>query len=132
MKDWKKYIVLLVVLLPSIFFISRAFGNNSISLKDDKLSISGAGGVEIPFHEIDSMVVVKNLPELNGTGGISLGIIKKGNFLRASDGKRIRVVKNSATHFIHLYSKDVELYFNLDSEKETDAVFQKLTTKISG
>tara|TARA_R110000850_G_scaffold7745_11_gene28457 strand:+ start:380 stop:763 length:384 start_codon:yes stop_codon:yes gene_type:complete len=126
MKNWKKVILLLVVLFPSFFFLSKAFSSNDIYVEENELIIKGAGGVEIHKDDITSIEVIAELPELSGTGGMSLGLIKKGNFIRASDQKEVRVVKNGDGHFIHLTTETMEVYFNLKTELETEGVLSQI------
>lgn len=124
MQNWKKLILIIVVLLPSLFFVSRAFGGNDAQVEDGKLTISGAGGVEVALSEIDAAEMVEQLPELSGTEGFSLGLIKKGDFIRTADQKKVRVVKNRDEGFIHVTTAKDEMYFNLGSERETREVFE--------
>ncbi len=126
MQNWKKIILLIVVLLPSFFFLSKAFSSNDIYVENEELIIKGAGGLEIHKDDITSIEVVKDLPELSGTGGMSLGLIKKGNFIRESDQKQIRVVKNGDGHYIHLTTEKMEVYFNLKTEMETEGILSQL------
>lgn len=126
MQNLKKLILLLVVLLPSIFFLSKAFGSNSASVENGKLVITGAGGVTIPLEEIQTVEEVEQLPELSGTGGFSLGFIKKGKFIRTSDQQTVRVIKNNDHYFLHLITEEEEVYFNLDSKVDTQKILEKL------
>ncbi len=126
MKNWKKVILLLVVLFPSFFFLSKAFSSNDIYVEENELIIKGAGGLEIHKDDISSIEVIAELPELSGTGGMSLGLIKKGNFIRASDQKEVRVVKNGDGHFIHLTTETIEVYFNLKTELETEGILSQI------
>ncbi len=128
MQNWKKVLLLLVVLLPSVFFVSRAFKSNRATVENDQLIISGAGGLAIPLQEIQGVKTVAELPELGNTGSFSLGLIKKGNFIRTSDQEKVRVIKNGEGPFIHLETTQGEIYFNLDSRDETREI---LTTLIS-
>ncbi len=126
MQNWKKVILLIVVLLPSFFFLSKAFSSNDIYVEENKLIIKGAGGLEINKDDITNIEVIAELPELGGTGGMSLGLIKKGNFIRASDQKEVRVVKNGDGHYIHLTTDEMEVYFNLKTELETEGILSQI------
>ncbi len=126
MQNWKKVILLIVVLLPSFFFLSKAFSSNDIYVENNELIIKGAGGLEIHQDDISSIEVVAELPELSGTGGMSLGLIKKGNFIREADQKEVRVVKNGDGHYIHLTTEKMEVYFNLKTELETEGILSQI------
>lgn len=126
MQNLKKVILLLVVLLPSIFFLSKAFSSNSASVENSKLIITGAGGVAIPLEKIQTIKEVEQLPELSGTGGFSLGFIKKGKFIRTSDQQTVRVIKNSDRYFLHLITEEEEVYFNLGSKADTERILEQL------
>jgi hypothetical protein len=69
---------------------------------------------------------LEELPELAGTPGFSLGLVKKGNFIRAEDGAEIRVIRNEERGFIYLNTERGEIYFNLKSEEETRALYSDL------
>lgn len=126
MQNWKKIILLIVVLLPSVFFLSKAFNNNSIKIQDEKLVVTGAGGLELALDDIERIEVIKDLPELNGTGGFSLGLIKKGKFIRASDQKKVHVLKNGDGYYLHIITKDQEIYLNTESELGTEGLLSQL------
>jgi hypothetical protein len=131
MKNWKKIVFLLVVLAPSVFFLSRAFGSNSVSLEDDRLKVTGAGGFQVLWEDIDEVKMVDDLPETRNSGSFSLGLIKKGNFIRVSDEKEIRVIKNADRNFIHLETGIGEIYMNLNAEEETRGLYQELKAELS-
>lgn len=126
MKNWKKIVLLLLVLSPSFFFISRAFGGNSATLKDDSLELSGPGGFKVALADIDSVALLADMPETAGTGGFSLGLIKKGDFIRKSDNKTVRIIKNQDDDFIYLQTPQHEIYFNLNDETENRQLFTDL------
>ncbi len=126
MKKFPKILLLLLVLAPSVFFLSRAFAATTAQIIDQKLVVTGPGSFELPLDEIEEIGQVQQLPELSGTGGLSLGLIKKGNFIRASDQAAVRVIKNRDTDFVHLVTKGKEVYFNLKSRKETEELYKAL------
>lgn len=116
-----------MVLAPSIFFISQAFAANHATLTYDTLEVTGPGKFTLKLKDIVAVEWVEVVPELSGTGGFSLGLVKKGNFIRKSDQVKVRVIKNQETKFIHLTTKGLEVYFNLDDAAETEAVFTELS-----
>lgn len=127
MQNFKKILLLILVLLPSIFFLSRAFSGNSASIEKGKLVVTGPGGFEKELEDISRIEVINGLPELSGTGGFSLGLIKKGNFIRAKDNKEVRLVKNSEELYIHLVDdREMEAYLSLGSKKETRSLYSEL------
>lgn len=126
MKKWKQILLLLLVMMPSFFFLSRAFSSNRAVLDEGTLDISGPGGLELPLSEVSEVSWLEELPDLAGTPGFSLGLIKKGNFIRAADGMEIRVIRNADQGFIHLNTEIGEIYFNLKSEEETRALYRDL------
>ena len=126
MKKWKQLLLLFIVLLPSFFFLSKAFSSNRAVLDNGVLDISGPGGLELPLSEVSEVTWVDELPELAGTPGFSLGLVKKGNFIRAEDGMEIRVMSNTEKGFIHLKTERGEVYFNLKSSEETRSLYRDL------
>lgn len=130
MKNWKKIVLLLVVLAPSFFFLSRAFGSNDAYLEDDRLKVTGAGGFQVLWDDIDEVEMRDVLPETRNSGSFSLGLVKKGNFVRVSDQKEIRVIKNAELGFIHLQTGIGEIYMNLSAEEETRELYQQLKAKL--
>lgn len=126
MKNWKKVLLLLLVLSPSFFFLSRAFGGNTATLEENKLDVDGAGAFEVSLSDIDSVALLQDLPELRGTGGFSLGWVKKGDFIRESDLETVRIVKNQDKDFIYLKTDAYEVYFNLSDEEENRQLFKDL------
>lgn len=126
MKKWKQILLLLLVLAPSFFFLSKAFSSNRAVLDQGMLEINGPGGIDLRLDEISELEWVEQLPELAGTPGFSLGLIKKGNFIRAEDEVEVRVIKNQENGFIHLYTERGEVYFNLNSEEDTRALYADL------
>lgn len=126
MKKWKQLLLLFIVLLPSFFFLSKAFSSNRTLLDNGVLDISGPGGLELPLSEVSEVSWLEELPELSGTPGFSLGLVKKGNFIRAEDGMEVRVMRNGDRGFIYLNTDRGEIYFNLKSEEETRALYSDL------
>ena len=126
MKNLKRILLLLLVLTPSFFFLSKAFSSNRVILNDQTLEVSGPGGLDIPLSDIHELQWLEDLPELSGTPGFSLGLIKKGNFIRASDGMEIRVIKNGERGFIHLQTERGEVYLNLPSIEDTRSLYSDL------
>jgi len=132
MKNKKgQLIVAIVVLFPLIFFLSMALRSNQASIADDTLKIEGAGGVDIPLKEISKAVLLDSLPEITNAGNFSLGLVKKGDFQRVSDGAVVRVIKNNSTTWIHLFTDRQEVYFNLSEEEETAVFYRELERVIT-
>lgn len=131
MKNWKKVLLLLLVLSPSFFFLSRAFGGNTATLEEKKLDVDGAGAFEVGLSDIDSVALLQDLPELRGTGGFSLGWVKKGDFIRESDLETVRIVKNQDKDFIYLKTDAYEVYFNLSNEEENRQLFKDLQRAVN-
>ena len=126
MKKKGQLVAGLVVLFPLVFFLTMAMGNNNMALTESELTIEGAGGLDIPFTDISKTELIDSLPEVTNAGSFSLGLVKKGNFQRVNDGEIVRVIKNNSTTWIHLYTHRQEVYFNLSSDDETKAFYQKL------
>jgi hypothetical protein len=126
MKKFPKIILLLLVLAPSVFFLSRAFAGTKAELMEGKLVVTGPGSFELPLEDIKEINWVEAMPELSGTGGFSLGWVKKGDFIRSSDKESVRIIKNREAGFIHLITTGKEIYFNLDTETGTHRLLEKL------
>lgn len=126
MKKFPKVILLLIVLAPSVFFLSRAFAGIEVELIEDKLVLTGPGSFELSMEDVKEIEWVESLPEISGTGGFSLGWIKKGDFIRSSDQESIRIIKNRDTGFIHLITTGKEIYFNLDTDTGTQLLLEEL------
>ena len=101
--------------------------DNQVELKDDQLEITGAGGMTVNITEIESLELVSELPELSGTGGFSLGLIKKGNFIRSIDQAKVRVIKNSDGKFIVFKYNDQDVYLSLSNSEQTMELYQGLS-----
>jgi hypothetical protein len=69
LKKFPKFFLLLLVLAPSVFFISQAFSDNHIYIENQRLKITGPGKFQLHVDDIDSVAWVRDLPELGGTGG---------------------------------------------------------------
>lgn len=128
MKKKGQLIAGLVVLFPLVFFLTMAMGSNNMALTESELTIEGAGGLDIPFTDISKAELIDALPDVTNAGSFSLGLVKKGNFQRVNDGEIVRVIKNNSTTWIHLFTDRQEVYFNLSSDDETKAFYQKLQT----
>jgi hypothetical protein len=126
MKNWQKYLLLILVLSPSFFFLGRAFADNMAQLEEGQLELSGPGAFSVALADVDSLSLTDTLPQTAGTGGFALGWIKKGNFIRQSDQKQVRILKNSATPFIYLRAQEEEYYFSLSSPEGTQQLYRQL------
>ncbi len=130
LKKAPKIFLLLLVLAPSIFFSSQAFVGNTAAIENGKLKVTGPGKFVLALEDIETLEWIQELPKLSGTGGFSLGWVKKGNFIRKSDQKSVRIIKNEATRFIHLTTEKMEFYFNLDNAEATDKVYRQLSENL--
>ncbi len=101
--------------------------DNTVELKEGTLEINGAGGLETKVSDFESLELVTALPELGGTGGFSLGLVKKGNFIRTSDQAMVRVIKNDDQQFIHYTTSTMDVYFSLSNKEQTLKLFQELS-----
>lgn len=131
MKKKGQLLVLGVVLFPTLFFLSMAISTNQVSIDEEKLSIEGAGGVEIKFEDISKMELIDELPEVTNAGSFSLGLIKKGNFQRVNDGEIVRVIRNDESPWIHMFTTNQEIYFNLSDTEQTKSVFTMLEDELA-
>ena len=118
-----------MVLSPSFFFLGRAFADNTALVENGALELSGPGSFKVALADVDSLELINALPETAGTGGFSLGLIKKGNFVRKSDQRSIRLVKNNDEAFIYLRAEGEEYYFSLASAAATKEMYQTLKSQ---
>ena len=131
MKKKGQLIVGLVILFPLMFFLSMAITSNQVALDSEKLTIEGAGGLEIPLRDIVKAELIDEMPEVTNAGNFSLGLIKKGNFQRLNDGEVVRVIRNDDGPWIHMFTTKQEIYFNLGNDDQTKVFYSMLKDSLT-
>ena len=135
-KNWVWTIILTatVILCAAILILHI---KNWVGNDDDSLRLrSGFYTVEVPFTELDSVVMVERIPPMERLHGFSALEKEKGVFRRFKDSltdKKIYVfVDNINQHKVKLVYKDsAYVYFNMKDSVETIRLVDKLTMKIN-
>ncbi|WP_339840594.1 hypothetical protein [uncultured Maribacter sp.] len=131
---WTVTLILTVILCAVILILhfKNWVGNDSESLK----LRSGFYNVEIPYTELDSVVLVERIPPMVRLNGFSALDKEKGIFREFKDSltnKRVHVfVDNISQQKVKLVYKDsANLFFNLKDSVETVELFNDLTAKLN-
>ena len=131
---WTVTLIVTVILCAVILILhfKNWVGNDSESLK----LRSGFYHVEIPYTELDSVVLVERIPPMVRLNGFSALDKEKGIFREFKDSltnKRVHVfVDNISQQIVKLVYKDsANLFFNLKDSVETVELFNDLTAKLN-
>lgn len=131
---WTVLLIVTVILCAAILILhfKNWISNDSQSLK----LRSGFYTVEIPYSELDSLVVVERIPPMERLNGFSALEKEKGIFREFKDSltdKKVYVfVDNIDQKKVKLVYKDsTYLYFNLKDSVETINLLDELTAKMN-
>ena len=120
-------ILLAALLIPLTIFLPLAMDSwkNTISVNEAGISVSGSGGFDVSWEEIDSVELVEELSQLKPHSRKYL----KGDF-ETKEGETIRLVINGEAPFILISASGREYMFNRHYSKSTRADFKKLKSKM--
>lgn len=131
---WTVLLIVTVILCAAILILhfKNWISNDSQSLK----LRSGFYTVEIPYSELDSLVMVERIPPMERLNGFSALEKEKGIFREFKDSltdKKVYVfVDNIDQKKVKLVYKDsTYLYFNLKDSVETINLLDELTAKMN-
>ena len=123
--------VFIVALIAYPIFFAN-YGNEII-VDDNKIEIKGDYSMEIPFDDIDTVLLVEKLPSIKlRTNGISTKKVNIGNF-KMADGNKCRLyVNNSTPMFVeirldaHGSQPTALIFINKKTVEETKALYDKI------
>jgi len=91
-------IIIAITFIALAFFIGTLFNGykeNQITIKNNRVVISGMYGEEISFSEIDTIMIIESIPKIKlRSDGFSLGSVNKGYYLTQSN-ETIKLLLNS-------------------------------------
>jgi hypothetical protein len=131
---WSVMLIVTVILCAVILILHF---KNWISSDNESLKLrSGFYHVEIPYSDLDSVVVVERMPPMERLNGFSALEKEKGVFREFKDSltnKKVHVfVDNISQQKVKLvYEDSVYLYFNLKDSVETINLLDDLTAKMN-
>ena len=100
-------IAFVALLMGPVFFMNY---NNEIVVSDKAIEIKGEYAMNIPFSDIDTVLLIEKLPSIKlRTNGISTRKVNIGKF-KMSDGNKCRLYVN----------KDVPLFIEIKCQKAND------------
>ncbi len=129
---WTVMLIVTVILCAVILILHF---KNWISTDNESLKLrSGFYHVEIPYSDLDSVVLVDRIPPMERLNGFSALEKEKGVFREFKDSlteKKVHVfVDNIGQQKVKLvYEDSVYLYFNFKDSVETINLLNALTTK---
>jgi hypothetical protein len=130
---WTVILIVTVILCAAILVLHF---KNWISSDNEGLKLrSGFYHVEIPYSDLDSVVLVDRIPPMERLNGFSALEKEKGVFRKFNDSltdKKVHVfVDNISQQKVKLvYEDSVYLYFNLKDSVETINLLNDLTAKM--
>jgi len=131
---WSVMLIVTVILCAVILILHF---KNWISSDNESLKLrSGFYHVEIPYSDLDSVVLVDRMPPMERLNGFSALEKEKGVFREFKDSltnKKVHVfVDNISQQKVKLvYEDSVYLYFNLKDSVETINLLDDLTAKMN-
>jgi hypothetical protein len=131
---WSVMLIVTVILCAVILILHF---KNWISSDNESLKLrSGFYHVEIPYSDLDSVVVVERMPPMERLNGFSALEKEKGVFREFKDSltnKKVHVfVDNISQQKVKLvYEDSVYLYFNLKDSVETINLLDDLNAKMN-
>ena len=123
------FLIVALIAYP-IFFANYG---NEIIVDDNKIEIKGDYSMEIPFDDIDTVLLVESLPEIKlRTNGISTRKVNIGNF-KMADGNKCRLYINKSTPLfveIRLDAQDSPseslVFINRKTVEETKSLYDQI------
>lgn len=120
-------ILMAALLIPLAIFLPLAADSweNTISGNEAGISVSGSGGFDLSWEEIESMELMEELPQLKPHTRKYL----KGDF-ETKEGQVIRLVINGEAPFILISVGGKKFFFNRHYSKNTKEGFLKLQSNM--
>jgi hypothetical protein len=132
-KQWIGIAILMGALLFVAILLTISLKENPLTVDSGKVIIEGSYGEEIPATDIDSIVLIGNLPEISiRTNGFAMGSVRKGYFKTSSGGivKLLINAEQKSNIFIRLKSGKKIYYSAKNTPNQT--VYNDLKAKLSG
>ena len=136
-KNQTTSIIGIVVLVGFLIFIGFEFVNgikeNTVSIKNDTIEISGSYGENLKIKDIKSVELLTELPNIKTkTNGFSLETIKKGYF-KTDSGEKVKLIINSKNNLLVLIitKSGEKIFYNSKEEKHTLNVYNLLKNQIN-
>ena len=130
-------VTLLVIALACIPVFMVDYGN-TVTVNDDMVEIKGDYAMNIPVSEIDTVLLVEQLPSIKlRTNGISTAKVNIGNF-KMSDGNKCRLyVNNEVPLFVEIKCQQTTdngqqtlIFINRKTVEETKALYEEIFNSI--
>ena len=119
-------IVLGATLVFVIGLLGMGFKEDTLTISDKSLEISGSYGEEINFDEIESISLIDQLPNITmRTNGFSLGEIKKG-YYKSNEGKVKLVLNSNKKPYLKITKKEGYPVFFTGKSKSAETVLDKI------
>jgi len=131
-KSKSKNKLAIIVLAGTLVFVlgilGMGFKEDTLTVKNDSLEISGTYGEKINFTDIESISITENLPKISmRTNGFSLGEIKKGYF-KSTEGKIKLVLNSDKTPYLKITKKEGFPIFFSGKNDSAEAILNKIQT----
>ncbi|MGB0869145.1 MAG: hypothetical protein ACPGSD_06085 [Flavobacteriales bacterium] len=124
-------LALLILILPVSYVVLWTTAYQELDIDDHEFAIEGFMGEEFEFSEIDTILLVNELPKIYSSAGISLKGYEKGFFTRFSDQRKVKIIAHHKELYLKIVCKNGEVvYYNADTKQHTKETFQKLTQLI--
>ena len=96
-------------------------------LKIPGLEIKGFYGIKVNYSEILSLDTISRLPGIKlRTNGYAFGKTLKGNFMLSDNSQAKLFIKKGSSPFIHLETKEINLYLNFEDPYKTVVLFDSI------
>ena len=134
-------VFIIVVFIAALIAYPIFFANygNEIIVVDNKIEIKGNYSMEIPFDDIDTVLLVESLPDITlRTNGISTNKVNIGNF-KTSDGDKCRLYINKSTPmFVEIRCQQTTdngqrslIFINRKTVEETKSLYEEIINSIN-
>ena len=102
-----------------------------ITAEEDRISINGFYGKEIPYSDIISVEILDEMPAMQmRVNGSSIGNINKGHYLTKEGEKCLLFVTYNGGPYIEIRTSDKLIYMNCASKEKTLEVISRLQESI--
>ena len=129
-------VFIIVVFIAALVVYPIFFANygNEIIVDDNKIEIKGDYSMDIPFDDIDTVLLVESLPEIKlRTNGVSTNKVNIGDF-KTSDGDKCRLYVNKSTPMFveirldaHSSQPTALIFINKKTVEETKILFNEIS-----
>ena len=130
-------VFIIAVFIAALIAYPIFFANygNEIIVDDNKIEIKGDYSMDIPFDDIDTVLLVESLPDITlRTNGISTNKVNIGNF-KMADGNKCRLyVNNSTPMFVEIRCQQSTdngqrslIFINKKTVEETKMLFNEIS-----